>query len=181
MKPPCVLCDRPALCRGLCHTHHARWCRWGKPDLADWVRRFREGRLSTCAVCGRGFNGYFKQIYCSAGCYEQSHGRQSREHWRKRSPEAKRAAVRRSNEQSKAKRAERKVDKVCPYCGTTFNSWPEHVTCGDAACRRLHKQALQTRLKAQHRGLSDLRKLGAQIKDHLRRSDGGDPDEVPSM
>lgn len=53
-KEPCSLdgCSEPAIARGWCGTHWARWRRTGDPGPAEInPPRFRKGNLTRCRVC----------------------------------------------------------------------------------------------------------------------------------
>lgn len=61
---PCSIsgCDRPASCRGWCHTHYTRFWRHGDPSVGDWRQRF-EAQIHRATSCWIWTGPRFKSGY----------------------------------------------------------------------------------------------------------------------
>lgn len=74
----------------------------------------------------------------------------------------------------------------CPYCGTWFTPWPgkgpRQVTCGNEACRRAHKAALNRQWLANDPGAREARYKKVldrrREEGYWRKHRAGDPDYV---
>lgn len=169
---PCRICGKPAGHReGFCHTHGERWRRWGKPDPAEWAAAFLEERLSTCAVCGRQWNGYFGCRHCSPECLKASKRQYSLARFYAKTPEEKRQDTERSLARSREKRAERIEEKLCAICGETFAGFPHEVLCGKPACKSKN-QTRGTRAYRSRRAVTEAAALATELKERLERAEG---------
>ena len=170
---PCLVCGEPSVCRaGLCHTHQERWRRWGKPSPAEWAAAFREGRLNTCAVCGRHWNGYHGCRHCSPECRAAWKREVALARYHALSPEAKREAVHRSLARGRARRAARVEAKPCAVCGTPFEGFPHQILCGRPRCRA-RNTTRGSRAYRDRRAAREAAELGAELERRL--TDGPTP------
>lgn len=139
----CELCDERAVTRGLCHTHDARWRRWGKPPRSEWIAAFREGRLNHCRICGNDFNGYHGAETCSPDCDAERRRRDALERWHGLPAEEKQTANARAKARRRQRSAAKKTRLTCPICGTQFHDFP-HKKFDKPECRRAN-EAIQRR------------------------------------
>jgi hypothetical protein len=137
--PVCLVCERPAISNGLCHTHDARWRRWGNPPLEEWVAAFRAERLNACSVCGKTWNGYHGCVHCSPECLAEHKRKASLQHWHARSPESKRAATLRGAASATSRRQADWIEQTCPYCQGRYRAPDWRKTCGKRRCRSRHQ------------------------------------------
>jgi len=133
---PCRVCDGKVVSRaGFCHRHNERWRRWGRPDPAEWAAAFVEGRLNTCAVCGKRWNGHHGGRHCSPACLAAWRRERALARYHALSPQEKRVASKRALERGRARRREGWSPRRCVACGEEFLGPDWRVTCGARACR----------------------------------------------
>jgi len=152
-KVKCALCDKPAECGGLCHTHDARWRRWGRPPREEWIVAFLEHRLNTCRICGKQWNGYHDSTICSRDCEMERRRRDALERWNAKSDEEKAAMTRRQKVLGRRRRRTKRAEKQCRVCGKTFVGFPYRTMCS-RKCRvkyaTIAREEIRSRVRAIH-------------------------------
>lgn len=137
----CLICGTAGPGRvPLCHTHRERWRRWGCPPVEDWATRFREGRLSTCCICGKSFNGYRNRMTCpdNPECERERRRRAGLANFYARSPEQRLADLDRAKSRSRERRAKTLSEKPCRVCGMIFVGLPKQILCSEP-CRAVRR------------------------------------------
>lgn len=162
-RKPCRLCSRPRHTHGLCHTHAERWRRWGRPLIDEWVAAFLEGRLRTCEICLKPFNGYHNSKTCSGACDAERRRRTSLARWYAKPPEARKAIS-----AAKPKKRRPKVQHQCVICGEMFTGAANWKTCSEV-CREAHRTMTTNLHHNKARGAEKLAKLNTLLEDRNER------------